>query len=509
MAEKKTVMYLGNPVTEEEYIRLAKTDKADFDYLYNLQQEDRQKAASQVEEKKALDAAKIAEQRRKVEELKQNQSRPGAAGMLIAEQQKLKDLESKTVTLPPTLSTSLAVKTPAEQPVVADEKQKIETKIAAEINLPKLQVEEPAVAERKPMKAVVFNPARYQKALDGYIKKYADDKQLTPEQAAAFDIKQGELQTALNAAKRIYTEATTKAKTEAERRDAITQLASIAESFSQAMVKYFAAREGARTGTLLGSRLQFEKYDWQKDLDRSLEKLKADTAEAKTALGLAKEEVETETKQLGEERKTATETREDIARRQLEGSKTVLMEQMRAEQRAAEDYASEFNRALKETAKETESKQKLIDDTKGIVAKTQAQDVKSTALATSRGQLTENYVKLFNPKQQFEIEQEVANTLKSKQSSVRNFFRGIGFASEELTPQEQNIATKALADAIDKRLRPSAVASDATSATRVAPAQQAVQSATVVVELDGRKGEIPREQLDAFLKANPRAKISQ
>lgn len=260
------------------------------------------------------------------------------------------------VELPATLPTKLTAPTPAEKAAVVEppEKTAVENKIAGNLGLPKLEVPktaaEPAAPKLMQAKSPDWN--KFSKAYDGIAKRFAEDRKLSPEVEQAFSARQAELQSALSDAKGIYESAVSTAKSEADRREAITQWASIAESLGQSMVKYFAAREGARTGTLLGSKLQFQKYDWQKDLDRSLEKLKADTSEAKTRLGLAREDVEAQAKQLGEERKTAVAEREDIARQRAKSAESLLSEQTRAEQRSAEQYASDYNRFLMEQEQE-------------------------------------------------------------------------------------------------------------------------------------------------------------
>lgn len=421
------------------------------------------------------------------------------------------------VTLPTTLSTKLAVSTPAEKPVVTDEKTQVETKIAGQLGLPKLTI--PEVTPVTATKAPTVNWNSLKKVGEDINKQFEQDRKLAPEVEEAFKKRQEDLQTALNSAKQIYEQTTAKARSEADRREAITRWASIAESLGQAMVKYFAARQGAKTGMLLGSKLAFEKYDWQKDLDRSLERLKTDTTEAKTRLGIAQEEVETGVKGVEAERKAALSEREAVARQRAGLSEDLLKEQARSEVRAVEDFIAAKNRAAQETQQETAkqakeqnkellARQKIIEDTRGIIAKTEAQDPKSAALASSRGQLTENYVKLFSPQQQLEIEQEVAAKLDKEQSWIHNTLRTIGFASENLTQKEQSIVTKALAESVKARL-PTLSAAPGTPAAPAAPAQTPVQSTNVVVQLrDGLKGEIPRDQLDAFLKANPGAKVS-
>jgi hypothetical protein len=110
------------------------------------------------------------------------------------------------------------------------------------------------------------------------------------------------------------------------------------------MVKYFAAREGARTGQLLGSKIQFAKYDWAKDLDRNLDRLTKQTNQAKTLLGIAREDVEAGTKTLGEERKTAMQEREAVAKQRAGLAEDVTKEQLRQEARSVSDYIEAQNR---------------------------------------------------------------------------------------------------------------------------------------------------------------------
>ncbi len=285
--------------------------------------------------------------------------------------------DEETDVLPATLPTKLTAPTPAEKTAVVEdsEKKQVENKIAGQLGLPKLEVP----AETKPVtpatpsataptikRAPTINYDKFQKSMEGINKRFEQDRKLSPEVEQAFASRQASLQSALSDAKSIYDQATSTAKSDAERRDAATQWASIAESLGQSMVKYFAAREGARTGTLLGSKLQFQKYDWQKDLDRSLERLKADTAEAKTSLGIAREDVEAQAKQLGEERKTAISEREAVARQRAGTAEDVTKEQMRAEARTVEDYIAAQNRFAMEqeqekqkAARETAKEQKL------------------------------------------------------------------------------------------------------------------------------------------------------
>lgn len=234
-------------------------------------------------------------------------------------------------------------------------------------------------------RAPTINYNKFTNAFDGIAKRYEQDRKLAPEVEQAFAARQDALQTALSDAKSVYEQTTAKARSEADRREAITRWASIAESLGQAMVKYFAAREGARTGTLLGSKLQFQQYNWQQDLDRSLERLKADTAEAKTVLGIAREDVEAQAKQLGEERKTAISEREAVARQRAGTAEDVLKEQMRAEARTVEDYIAAQNRLrmeqeqqkqreTKETGKQEAEKQKTFARLSGALASLEKKD---------------------------------------------------------------------------------------------------------------------------------------
>lgn len=238
-------------------------------------------------------------------------------------------------------------------------------------------------------RAPTINYDKFTKAFDGIAKRYEQDRKLSPEIEQAFATRQASLETALNDAKSVYERAISTAQSAADRREAITRWASIAESLGQAMVKYFAAREGARTGTLLGSKLQFEKYNWQNDLDRSLERLKTDTANAKTILGITREDVEAQAKQLGEERKTALSEREAVARQRAGTAEDVTKEQMRAEARTVEDYIAAQNRfameqeqqrqreatkETKETGKQETEKQKTFAKLTGALASLEKKD---------------------------------------------------------------------------------------------------------------------------------------
>jgi hypothetical protein len=413
--------------------------------------------------------------------------------------------DESEVTLPPTLPTKLGTQTPAEKAAAGDEKTQVEQKIAGQFGLSKLVV--PEIAPATTAKAPTVSWDKFKKVGEDINKQFEQDRKLAPEVEQAFATRQDALQTALSDAKSVYEQATAKARSEADRREAITRWGSIAESLSQALVKYFAARQGAKTGMLLGSKLAFEKYDWQKDLDRSLERLKTDTNEAKTRLGISQEEVEAGMKGVEAERKAAVGEREAVARQRAGLSEDLLKEQARAEVRSVEDYIASKNRAAQEAQKETAqqakeqnkellARQKIIEDTRGIIAKTEAQDPKSAALASSRGQLTENYVKLFSPQQQLEIEQEVADKLGKEQSWIRNTLRSIGVLPEKLTPTEQSIMTKALAESIKTRL-PTLSAVPGTPAAPAAPAQTGGQNIVIMVNpRTEEKIQVPQNQLE-------------
>lgn len=202
----------------------------------------------------------------------------------------------------------------------------------------------PVSAEPTVKKAPALNFDKYMQSMDQINKRYEQDRQISPELKAQFEQRQAGLEKALSDARSIYEKSVSKAESDADRREAAIQWASIAESLGQSMVKYFAAREGARTGQLLGSKIQFAKYDWAKDLDRNLDRLTKQTNQAKTLLGIAREDVETGMKTLGEERKTAMQEREAVAKQRAGLAEDVTKEQLRQEARSVSDYIEAQNR---------------------------------------------------------------------------------------------------------------------------------------------------------------------
>jgi len=158
-------------------------------------------------------------------------------------------------------------------------------------------------------------------------------------------------------AKTIYEQTVEKARTDADRREAILTWASIGEQLGQAITQYFAAREGKRLGARIGSELKFQKHDWAGDLDRSLKKMESQLSGAKEKYGIVSKEVEAGREALGKER-TRLEDRaakqadtfiraalDERERRQVEQSRAA----MKAEDRAFEQAqnAAKLNNAVR------------------------------------------------------------------------------------------------------------------------------------------------------------------
>jgi hypothetical protein len=230
----------------------------------------------------------------------------------------------------------------------------------------------PTPAEPAVKKAPALNFDKYMQSMDQINKRYEQDRQISPELKAQFEQRQAGLEKALADARSIYEKSVSKAESDADRREAAIQWASIAESLGQSMVKYFAAREGARTGQLLGSKIQFAKYDWAKDLDRNLDRLTKQTNQAKTLLGIAREDVEAGMKTLGEERKTAMQEREAVAKQRAGLAEDVTKEQLRQEARSVSDYIEAQNRMALEGARETKAQAVTTQREKAAEAKAEA-----------------------------------------------------------------------------------------------------------------------------------------
>jgi hypothetical protein len=230
----------------------------------------------------------------------------------------------------------------------------------------------PVSAEPTVKKAPALNFDKYMQSMDQINKRYEQDRQISPELKAQFEQRQAGLEKALSDARSIYEKSVSKAESDADRREAAIQWASIAESLGQSMVKYFAAREGARTGQLLGSKIQFDKYDWAKDLDRNLDRLTKQTNQAKTLLGIAREDVEAGMKTLGEERRTALQEREAVAKQRAGLAEDVTKEQLRQEARSVSDYIEAQNRMALEGARETKAQAVTTQREKIAEAKAEA-----------------------------------------------------------------------------------------------------------------------------------------
>lgn len=230
---------------------------------------------------------------------------------------------------------------------------------------------EPVEAEAAPEPKEPLKPESFESAMSAITKRYEEDRKLSPEVASQFAERQQALQASITDAKRIYQESVAKARSEADRREAIATWGSIAEQLGQAMVKYFAAREGARTGTLLGSKVQFQKYDWQKDLDRSLKRLDTDLAAAKSTLNIELESAKEQLGEIGTERREAIAERRDVARQQFMAGADVLEAGEKQKAASVEDYIRQQREQQKEEKAAQKEESKTLADQRKNYAKLQ------------------------------------------------------------------------------------------------------------------------------------------
>jgi hypothetical protein len=245
--------------------------------------------------------------------------------------------------------------------------------------------EEPA-QPKEPLK-----PESFESAMSAIAKRYEEDRKLSPEVASQFAERQQALQASITDAKRIYQESVAKARSEADRREAIAAWGSIAEQLGQAMVKYFAAREGARTGTLLGSKVQFQKYDWQKDLDRSLKRLDTDLAAAKSTLNIELESAKEQLGEIGTERREAIAERRDVARQKFMAGADVLEAGEKQKAASVEDYIRQQREQQKEQKAAQKEESKTLADQRKNYARLQGAlaSIKEKDTPTARKQLGE------------------------------------------------------------------------------------------------------------------------
>lgn len=146
----------------------------------------------------------------------------------------------------------------------------------------------------------------------------------------------------LKTAKQIYEQATKQAKTEAEQRETAILMGRLFEQAAQALIKYFAAKEGKRLGARIGSDLKFDKHDWSADLDRSMKKLDAELEAAKETYGVAIKRVES-----AERRQEQAAIREETAKQRQEN---ILLQDRLARERALEGQQARATESEKERA---------------------------------------------------------------------------------------------------------------------------------------------------------------
>ena len=326
--------------------------------------------------------------------------------------------------------------------------------------------EEPA-QPKEPLK-----PESFESAMSAIAKRYEEDRKLSPEVASQFAERQQALQASITDAKRVYQESVAKARSEADRREAIATWGSIAEQLGQAMVKYFAAREGARTGTLLGSKVQFQKYDWQKDLDRSLKRLDTDLAAAKSTLNIELEGAKEQLGEIGTERREAIAERRDVARQKFMAGADVLEAGEKQKAASVEDYI----RQQREQQKEQKA----------------AQKEESKTLADQR----KNYARL----------QGALASLKEKDTPTARKQLSEAASLLDIPPVDvEELIKETTGEGIDNLAEPEKVKKILNKYKPGAAAPKAAPSGAVQFRLNGKIYTIPANKADAFQKDKPNA----
>lgn len=331
---------------------------------------------------------------------------------------------------------------------------------------PEPATEEPA-QPKEPLK-----PEGFESAMSAIAKRYEEDRKLSPEVASQFAERQQALQASITDAKRVYQESVAKARSEADRREAIATWGSIAEQLGQAMVKYFAAREGARTGTLLGSKVQFQKYDWQKDLDRSLKRLDTDLAAAKSTLNIELEGAKEQLGEIGTERREAIAERRDVARQKFMAGADVLEAGEKQKAASVEDYI----RQQREQQKEEKA----------------AQKEESKTLADQR----KNYARL----------QGALASLKEKDTPTARKQLSEAASLLDIPPVDvEELIKETTGEGIDNLAEPEKVKKILNKYKPGAAAPKAAPSGAVQFRLNGKIYTIPANKADAFQKDKPNA----
>lgn len=200
--------------------------------------------------------------------------------------------------------------------------------------------------EAKGPKLGVQNPQDLDNFFATVKEKITPMSRLSEAEQTRFSAKESELTQAIKDAKEIYASSVQQARSDAERRENVLAFARIGEMIGQALVKYLAAREGKRLGQRISSDLKFEKYDWNADLDRSMEKLKTDLASAKEQFGIVQKEVETGQEQLAKERTGLEDRKYKEAQTYL---KAALDEREQQTRQAARERMDEKDRAFQAT----------------------------------------------------------------------------------------------------------------------------------------------------------------
>lgn len=391
----------------------------------------------------------------------------------------LEEEEDMGMELPETLD----VTTPAEKPVEVVQEEK---KAANTLGLPKLEVEEPAAQTAAPAPSAAKTPtldfSKYQNALDKISETYAQERQLPEEVRKQFDVRQQALSQALSDARGVYQQAVSQAQSAADRREAMIQWASIAESLGQSMVKYFAAREGARRGQAIGSSLQLKGYDWQKELDRSLEKLKQQTDQAKTTLGLATKDVETGMEQLGEERKELVRERQDVARQRASAAEEGVKQEMRTEAASVEDYIRQKAAEEKEAARQAQAEQREAAKQTAAEQKAQAAELKTKQKSYSK---LEGALRAIAKKDSPQARKEIGDAASM-----------LGIPADEVDTLIEETTGEGLFNlAEEDKVR-----------KILGKYKPGGSSAVVPMLVNGTRYDVPREELEEFRKAYPSAR---
>jgi len=544
--EQKTVMYLGKPVTKTEYIQRAQTTEEEFNYLYNQQQEDKtkqeSKSAEKFEEKEAELQQKINDRLEQIRQIEKNTNNPSSnpsntfalavqKAYLEKEQKALQDFQKtrpaslvrlqeaaqQTKDFTPNLKDAQIAeldrqladpnKSPEAKAAIKAARDRLAgtTAPAAPSTPPSDSTPAPAPAPAAPKVFNPQNPAQVEqlgKVVFQAVGTEGDKPAGTPD---PFAERQKDLQKAINDAKLIYEQAISKAKSDAERRESIAAWGQIAEQIAQGLVKFLAAKEGKRLGARIGSDIKFEKHDWNKDLDRSMEKLKGDLSLAKEQFGIVQKEVEAGREELSKE-KVRIEDREHkradmLLKAALDSKENQRQEKaraaMKADERAFEaaQNAAKLNQALRIQEMRLDQAKAALQSKFSATQRKEADTVKS-ARTEAAGIFNSWYSA--KSKQKTAEGDKFAKAAKSLQltaeemQEVKRLSEGPGFFSEA----ENKATLNAILQQAEIRRLNNLSGGQLNLGGGAEEAQTSGQARIIMVKPDGTKIYVPQDEID-------------